>query len=288
MPDHNKVTACVDHSRFADYVTDYGAWAAQRMGTLLDLLHVLDRHPETAASSSDHSGAIGMGAQDDLLRELAESERQTLLSARERGRTLLARLRQRALDAGATEVDIRQRLGELTQTLVEQAPAIGLLVLGRRGASAEQSGRDIGRHVEAIVRALHIPILTVTDAFTPPQRVLIAYDGGSMTRRAVEWVGAQPLLAGLDITVCMASTPSAQTEKALDWARQTLQSRGMTAQALARAGDPESVISAVLKEQNIDLLIMGAYSHSPVRKLLLGSKTADLLRASTIPTLLLR
>lgn len=288
MQDTNKVMACVDDSRFADHVTDYAAWAAQRLGLPLDLLHVLDRHPETARSASDHSGAIGLGTQDDLLLQLAESERQTVLSARERGRALLARLRQRALDAGATEVDIRQRHGELVQTLSEQAPALGLLVLGRRGASAERSGRDIGRHVEAVVRALHTPILTVTDAFTPPQRVLIAFDGGGMTRRAVEWVAAQALFTGLDITVCMAAPASTQTEKALDWARQTLQARGMTVQTLAREGDAEGVIATTLAERHIDLLVMGAYSHSPLRKLLLGSKTSDLLRASTKPTLLVR
>ncbi|MGC9162221.1 MAG: universal stress protein [Thiomonas sp.] len=288
MQDSNKVMACVDHSRFADHVTDYAAWAAQRMGTHLELLHVLDRHPETATPGQDHSGAIGLGAQDELMQELAESERQQVREARERGRALLARLRQRALDAGATEVDIRQRHGELVQTLAEQAPALGLLVLGRRGASAERSGRDLGRHVEAVVRALHIPILTVTDAFTPPQRVLIAFDGGSMSRRAVEWVAGNALCAGLDITVCMAAAPSAQTEKALDWAQQTLQARHAAAQVLARQGDPERVIAAVLQERNIDLLVMGAYSHSPLRKLLLGSKTADLLRASTKPTLLVR
>jgi nucleotide-binding universal stress UspA family protein len=33
---------------------------------------------------------------------------------------------------------------------------------------------------------------------------------------------------------------------------------------------------------------MGAYSHSPLRSLLFGSKTSDLLRSSKIPTLLLR
>jgi len=33
---------------------------------------------------------------------------------------------------------------------------------------------------------------------------------------------------------------------------------------------------------------MGAYSHSPLRSLVFGSKTADLLRSATIPTLLLR
>jgi nucleotide-binding universal stress UspA family protein len=36
------------------------------------------------------------------------------------------------------------------------------------------------------------------------------------------------------------------------------------------------------------MLIMGSFGHSPLRSLLFGSKTADLLRSSTIPALLLR
>jgi len=53
-------------------------------------------------------------------------------------------------------------------------------------------------------------------------------------------------------------------------------------------GDAESVVATTVREQSIDLLIMGAYSHSPLRSLLFGSKTTDLLRSATIPTLLLR
>ena len=33
---------------------------------------------------------------------------------------------------------------------------------------------------------------------------------------------------------------------------------------------------------------MGAYGHSPLRSLIFGSKTSDLLRSATLPTLLLR
>ena len=49
----------------------------------------------------------------------------------------------------------------------------------------------------------------------------------------------------------------------------------------------EGIISKTVLDQSIDLLIMGAYSHSPVRSLLFGSKTTDILHSSTIPTLLL-
>ncbi len=62
----NKVLACVDQSPCADYVADYAAWAARRLDAPLELLHVIDRHPEIG-SGDDHSGSIGINAQEALL-----------------------------------------------------------------------------------------------------------------------------------------------------------------------------------------------------------------------------
>ena len=53
-------------------------------------------------------------------------------------------------------------------------------------------------------------------------------------------------------------------------------------------GDPETVIGQAIQSKGIDLLIMGAYTHSPLRRLFAGSKTTELLRAARVPTLLLR
>jgi nucleotide-binding universal stress UspA family protein len=74
----------------------------------------------------------------------------------------------------------------------------------------------------------------------------------------------------------------------LDGAKTTLEGAGFAVTALLIRGDAESVIAKTIKERAVDLLIMGAFGHSPLRSLLFGSKTADLLRAATIPTLLLR
>jgi len=63
MNNEKKILTCVDQSRFADYVADYAAWAAQRMAAPLEFLHILDRHPEVA-TDADHSGAIGIDAQE--------------------------------------------------------------------------------------------------------------------------------------------------------------------------------------------------------------------------------
>jgi nucleotide-binding universal stress UspA family protein len=287
MNQENKVLGCVDQSHFADFVADYAAWAAQRMDAPLEFLHVIDRHPEIG-SGKDHSGAIGIDTQETLLKQLTEEEQVRTKAERERGRMFLNRLRERALAAGAESVDVRQRHGELVNTLVDQERDVRLIVLGRRGASAESSGRDIGRHVERVVRSLHKPILTVTDAFKPPQRVLIAFDGSGVTRRGVDLVASSPLFLRLQVHLLMSGKASADADKKLQEARTTLESRGMDVVASYLPGDAETVIAQTVRDRAVDLLIMGAYSHSPLQTLLFGSKTTDLLRSSTIPTLLLR
>jgi len=287
MKTDNKVLACVDRSHFADHVADCAAWAARRMEAPLEFLHVLDRHPEVG-SGEDHSGAIGFDAQQALLAELSAKDETRSRDAREAGRIFLNRLRERAIAAGVAEPDVRQRHGNLEETLVEQEEGVRLFVLGRRGESAETTQRDLGRNVERVVRALHKPILAVAEGFREPRRVMFAFDGGIVTRRGVEMLAASPLLRGVPIHLLMSGKESADAPKQLEWARKTLEAAGFEAPAILQPGDAESVIAKAVREQDIDLLVMGAYTHSPVRSLFLGSKTSDLLRSARVPALLLR
>jgi nucleotide-binding universal stress UspA family protein len=287
MKNENKVLACVDQSRFADHVADYAAWAALRMAAPLEFLHILDRHPEIA-TGVDHSGAIGVDAQENLLNALSGADELRSRNAREQGRLFLNRLRERAVAAGVESPDVRQRHGSLEETLLEQEGGVRLFVLGRRGESAEATQRDLGRNVEQVVRALHKPILTVTEDFKEPRRVMIAFDGGIVTRRGVEMVAASPLFRGLPVHLLMSGKARLDAPQQLDWAKATLEAAGFEAPAFLLPGDAESIIASTVREQGIDLLIMGAYAHSSLRSLLFGSKTTDLLRSSRIPTLLLR
>tara|TARA_A100000171_G_C2122224_1_gene141434 strand:+ start:73 stop:933 length:861 start_codon:yes stop_codon:yes gene_type:complete len=286
MIEEKKILACVDQSRFASHVTDYAAWAARRLNAPLELLHVINRHPETA-THIDHSGAIGFDAQENLLTELTDEDSARSKSAREQGRLFLNKLRERTSTAGVN-ADIRQRYGTLRETLTEQEDLVRLFVLGRRGQSANTTQRDLGRHVEEVIRSLSKPILTVTDTFKEPQRIMLAFDGGSVTRRGVRLIAGSPLFKGLPIQLLMSGKESSGAERQLDWAKETLVKAGFDAQATFKPGDAESVIAHNIIEQDIDLLIMGAYSHSPWRRLVMGSKTTDLLRAAKVPTLLVR
>jgi len=278
-----KILACVDQSPYADYVADYAAWAARKLVLPLELLHIIDRHQEISAST-DHSGAIGVDAQENLLNQLTEEEGTRARQVRDRGRVFLNGLRQRCEVNETISVDTRQRYGQLLSALEEQQQDVALYVLGRRGESAAHTRRDLGRHVEMISRQVRRPILTVAGEFIEPRRALIAYDGKRMTRRCVELIAKNPALNDIPVHVIMSGKRATDADKHLQWAKNTLNTAGFTVETAYLPGDPEQEITRAIGEREADLLVMGAYSRSPLRSLILGSRTNDLLRASQVPT----
>lgn len=282
------VLACIDQSAYANHVTDYAAWAAQRLGVGLELLHVIDRNPELI-SEQDHSGTIGANEQENLLKKIVDEDERRSRHARETGRVFLNELRLRAQAQGMPHTDMRQRHGSLIDSLLEQEAQTRLIVMGRRGESSGTTERDIGRHVERVVRALDRPILTVTHEFSEPKRLMIAYDAGRASRNALNMVATSPAFQGVHCCLVMVKrNESPEAPKQLEQALEKLRTAGLQADAHLLIGDFESLMVKSIKTLGVDLLVMGAYTHSPWRNLIMGSHTTDLLRASGIPTLLLR
>jgi nucleotide-binding universal stress UspA family protein len=282
-----KVLACVDHSNYALSVCDHAAWAAAKLGAPLELLHVLDRHPETA-SAADLSGNIGLGARESLLAELAQLDEQRSRLAQERGRTMLEALKMQAQQAGVAVPAARQRHGELAESLHEIEAEARLFVLGKRGESARVAEQHLGRSLERVVRSLHKPILVVPLEFTAPHDVLIAFDGSATTHKGVELIAGSPLFVGLPCHVLIAGPATSENERHLEWARSVLAAGGIEASASIVPGQPDAVLNADITARSVSLLVMGAYGHSRVRQLLVGSTTTTIIRTTQIPVLLLR
>lgn len=281
-----KVLACVDQSDYATHVADYATWAAEHLSAPVELLHVIDRHQEVA-SGIDRSGSLEMDAQEHLLERFSAEEGEKNRAVREEGRLFLNALKAGCAERSSVPVDTRQRYGQLLTTLKDQESSVAMYVLGRRGESASRTRRDLGRHVEAICRQIRRPILTVTDDFRAPRSLLVAFDGGRMTRRGVKLIAERGSLKDLPVHVIMSGRRSQDSTRHLEWAENTLKSKGFSVDASFIPGDPEQVVTRAIDEREADLLIMGAYSHSPWRSLLMGSRTNDLLRASQVATITL-
>lgn len=287
IPVDGKVLACLDASSYGESVTDHALWAAGRLGAPLTFLHVLDRQPQTAPVA-DYSGTIGLDSSAELLKELATvDERRAKLGA-ERGRLLIAHARQRAAETGLERVDALQRHGSLVETINEHEQGVRLIVIGKRGESADLAKGHLGGNLERVIRGVHRPVLVASRAFRQVERFLIAFDGSPTTRKAVEMVSASPLFKGLECHVVMAGGEGSDARNQLDWAQAALQAGGIAVVASIVAGDPESVIAQQVQDQRIDLLVMGAYGHSRIRQFIVGSTTTTLLRTCQVPVMLLR
>jgi nucleotide-binding universal stress UspA family protein len=278
--------ACIDASGYSPAVCDYAVWSALRLEAPLSFIHVLHKTPATGPV--DLSGNLGLGTQESLLEELALLDEKRGKLAREKGRLLLAAARERAREAGLDEPEGLLRHGELVETLAELGEGIRLLVLGKRGETAAVAAEHLGSNLERVIRAMRRPILVTTDEFRAPQRIMLAFDGSATTRKGVEMVAASPMFRGLPCHLVMAGAKTADTVEQLARARQTLETAGFETPTAILPGEAENVLSRYQQEHDIDLMIMGAYGHSRIRQLLVGSTTTAMIRMSTVPLLLLR
>lgn len=283
----NKVYACIDGKTNTSSVIDGAVWASQRLDVPLEFLHVLERQPERAAMA-DYSGAIGLGAQDSLLHELSELDEQQGKLVQEAGRRLLAASRERAAAAGLTKLDGRLRHGDLTSTVLELEHDARLFVLGEHYHASKPARIHLDHHVEQLVRAVQRPVLVIPgDSFAVPQRAVIAFDGSPTARKTVERVAASPLLVGLPVMVAMAGSDLPLARGQLATAQQLLEAAGFTVTTQLLEGDPESALPPLANAPGT-ILAIGAYGHSRIRQLILGSTTTTLLRVSEVPVLIVR
>jgi len=281
-----RVLACIDGSSYTPAVCDAAVWASQRLDAPLKFLHALQRKQEVA--STDLSGSIGLDARESLLEELVSLDEKRNKLAMERGRQILSIAKDRARAAGNESAEGCQRHGGLVETLTELQEGIRLLVLGQRGEAASVASEHLGSHLERVVRAMQRPILVTPAEFRVPKQVMLAFDGSPTTRKGVDMVAASPLLHGLPCHLVMAGNETDEKRAKLEQARQTLENAGIEAPTAIVSGDSEIVLRQYQQDNGIDLIIMGAYGHSRIRRLLIGSTTTAMLRQSVVPVLLLR
>ncbi|MDY6980088.1 MAG: universal stress protein [Pseudomonadota bacterium] len=277
------VVACIDGTDVSTAVSDFGAWASQRLAVSLVLLHVLDK--SEYPTQTDMSGNIGLGSRETLLQELAELDEKRGKLALEQGRVMLETARQRAIDDGVAEPITHQRHGSLIDSLLAIEQDTRLLVLGKHD---EKLKPHVGSRVESVVRSLHCPILVTTDTFQAPDKVMLAFDGSDTTRKGIEMVAGSPLFKGIPCHLVMVGTDNATNQEQLRWAQTTLEAAGFDAPASIVSGDVERVLCDYRAANDINMLIMGAWGHSVIRRFLVGSTTTNVVRDATVPVLLLR
>jgi nucleotide-binding universal stress UspA family protein len=177
--------------------------------------------------------------------------------------------------------------------LVESANTVDLTILGQQSsrARADSAGEFAP---DAVVVEVGRPILVVPYAGkfeAVGRRPLIAWDGSREAARALG--DALPLIEGAEAaTVMYIGGSEKQLERAqpaLDRVVHHLQRHGIKASGKAtRGGDiPTSdLLLSRAADLDADMIVAGAYHHSPIREALLGGVSRELLRHMTVPVLM--
>jgi nucleotide-binding universal stress UspA family protein len=282
-----KLLAFIDGSVYSQSVCDHAAWAAARMAAPVEVLHVLGRR-QVSSVPADLSGSLAADDREALLAELSGFDEQRAKLAHKRGWLILDEAKARLAAAGADAVTTRLRNGDIVETLSELEGEAALVVIGKRGEAADFATLHLGSNLERVVRSSRQPVLVASRAFRPIRRFLLAFDGGPSVSRAVEAIARDPLLKGIACHLLTAGNESGEARSRLERAAGRLREGGFEVEARIVPGNPEDAISAAVEQDGMDLLVMGAYGHSRIRNLIIGSTTTALVRSCRIPVLLFR
>jgi nucleotide-binding universal stress UspA family protein len=261
---------------------DYALWLAQKLGARIVALHVTDVRLLEAPLLADLSGAIGAQPYQALLPQLQEMQKQ-------RAGVILDAVVDRCHKAGV-QCSTLHRTGSVVENIAEEEMRTEMVVLGQRGEHAQAIGQFLGSSVERVVRRSIKPCLVTPAKFRELRHVLAAYDGSAQSSKSLQVAVEFCHVLGLklSIVIVVPAPPETGISSVLEDAVQMAKDHGIEPVAETLVGHAEQRILEYAERQEADLIVMGAYGHTRIRELILGSTTTHVIRKSDVPVLLTR
>ena len=271
-----------DGSENAAVAGRYGMALATGLRARLIGCHVLDIRTLEGPLMADVSGWLGAQPYSGQVAQF-----RTLLE--HRAEALLAAFQKDCTEAGL-DAEITLRTGYPARMILDEEARAELIILGQRGEHAEQSGEMIGSTVERVIRHSIKPCLVTPTTFRPIQKILVAFDGSDVSSKALREAIELALALHLPLVLLTVAEENAQ-ERARAIAEEGMQlvrAHECAAAHLVVSGRADQVILTQAEELGCDLIVVGAYGHSRIREMILGSTTQNLVARSHTPVLLVR
>jgi nucleotide-binding universal stress UspA family protein len=281
------VLAYIDGSGFTESVAHHAAWAARQLGTGVQLVNVMDYWAASPASVEDHLPGSPREDLDQLNPEIMDSDRRLFAAEEEEHRQLLLDVAREIKGRDVNKVQTSLEFGPIENHIREHGQKAQLAVIGKRGEqSAERSG-DLGDHLERVIRSAPCPLLIAPSEAREIRRYMVAFDGGTQSGHAVRFLAEHPLLQDQEGTLLLVGDHPGLSQQLND-AASHLRAAGHHIQAERAHGNPDRLIPDILNTEDIDLLVMGAFSHSRLQNLFGRSTTRSVLRSSSKAILIVR
>ncbi len=280
-----KILICTDGSHYGSVCCEYGGWLASRTSKEVEVLYVSDLRQFEVPFIADLSGSLGIQPYQAILGQLQELEKKKAEFILTAARELIEK------EWSGVSVTTTHKTGLLVDCLEDLEKNADFVLLGKRGERSQFATEHLGSTVERVVRASGKPCLVTSRSFGKINKMLLAYDGGKSCLKAVEFLSKSPAFKDIELHVVIVAEDSGEEElalKRLRSAEEICRAGGFKPVCQMLHGAPEDKIAEYVAARGINLLIMGAYGHSRIRRLLIGSTTTEMIRRCLVPVLLFR
>ncbi|WP_043971867.1 MULTISPECIES: universal stress protein [Acinetobacter] len=276
----NRVIACIDSSPCIDALAEAAVWVARQTQRELVLLQILDYYP-ASYHLGEISGVIGFESNAMLLKELAELEQKQSELALDYSNNLLKHISEMIEKQYGLSSSKIQEKGDFLEQSFNLLNENDIVIIGRVGERAAEKNKPIGSNVENFIRGANCTVITVGEHFQPPKRFILAYEYSPTCQKMLQRIAQSDLLKKLQCHLLyVGDHPEmlAEPEKYLTDA-------GLDVVSIYRYGDVAQNILEYQREHDIQLIVLGAFSHSKIHQFFLGSITTTIFRNANVPLL---
>ena len=273
-----RILVPTDGSEAAAIGIRYAVALARRCDATLCGLHVVDVKLLEGPFLRDLSASLGTAPYVNYQGNVA-------LILEERGRAALAAFEQLCAAAGVP-CETALATGVVVREIVEHSSLVDLVVMGRSGEHTAWLEGLLGSTTDAVARRSRQPVLVTGRDVLGERGLLAAYDGSPQADNALKVAADLAVTWGSELHVLVVA--DAEDQELLDGARHYLQAHRVDAKWTIAGGDPRETIVSFAKDCGAELLFMGAFGHSKVRELVLGSTTAHVITHAPCPVMLTR
>ncbi len=275
-----RVIACIDSSPCINALAEAAAWIATQTQRELVLLQVLDYYP-ASYHLGEISGVIGFESNAMLLKELAELEQKQSELALDYSNNLLQHISsmiQEKYEIVATQI---QEKGDFLEQSFSVLNEDDIVVIGRVGEKSAERNKALGSNVENFIRGANCTVMTVGEHFKAPTRFIFAYEYSPTCIKMMKRIAQSDLLKLLQCHLLYVGDHPELLNEPADF----LTAAGLDVVVEYRYGDVAENILDYQREHGIQLIVLGAFSHSKIHQFFLGSITTNIFRNSTVPLL---
>jgi len=259
-----------EHSRTA---ARYALWLGQQFGATVIGLHVVDIVSIEGSFFHDISGSLGFEPYLDFSSKMREV-------LHERGKALLEEFADKAAQSGV-KADTVLGMGVVANEIAEHARTADLVVIGHRGVNEKFSTGLLGSTAESVTRKCPKPVFVCTLDFRECTNPVLAYDGSQRAAAAMQSAAEFCTTLSLPLAVLTVNKDEGAGRKVLDEAEKYMRSYALqTSFVLQQTGNAPERITNFIREHHYDLLFIGAYGHSRIIEMVLGSTTEYVMRNS--------